>query len=98
MNDVLQSLSQVFSAFGQSLEKSIYRAELRVMKAIRRIQRLITISIFEVFFLFLGVLAIGFGAVLFLLRFFPKDAVLVSLGVILLNIALILHLVKRSIR
>ncbi len=98
MIGVLQALTDIIAELGNILDRSVQRAEMRLMHRIKTIQKMIALSIAGMFFLLLGVFVIGLGFVLFLMRFFPTDAVLVGVGVVLLNIALILHLVKSSLK
>jgi len=73
-------------------------AETKIALEIKKIKRMLMLTLFETAFYLIGGSLLVAGLILFLTRFFPADLVIIFFGLLILVIALLVGFTKNETR
>ena len=98
LGEIIRNLKEGFESITERTESHITRisqmVESRIHLMLKRIRRKILRMMIEAVFLGLGIVLVIAGIVMFFIRFFPPDVVLVLAGIACLYIVMMLHWLK----
>ena len=90
----LDGMDSAFDRTESKFSRILYGIEYKVGRLIKNIRRKIFRTIIQITVLAASLIVLGAGIILFFLRFFPADAVLIGAGIIGLYIVMMLNWMK----